>query len=131
LFLVVCAVHGDARCCSATKHCTTFPLGNFNNTGAIDEKTDWVPVNIKLGAEPNTIEVDLSKSACAAFGLRYDWQSGGVCCAEMQAEGRFFCEPGSCPRKLKKARLPANPSMAKIIGGKCKCMPPQVCDELI
>ena len=31
--------------------------------------------------------------------------------------------------KTKRGKLPANPWMAAIVGGRCKCVPPQVCDE--
>ena len=151
--------------------CKDDGFGNFNSTGPINDKTDWAPVGIKAGSEPNTIEVDLSSkhlfslvssrfsslffsllitsnrswaaicTGClrhwlrsiaavsgGAFGIRYGWQGGGSCCAE-QAPGNYFCEPASCPLMLATAKLPANPFMAKIVGGKCKCMPPQVCDE--
>jgi hypothetical protein len=111
-------------------YCMDDGFGNFNSTGAVDEKVDWAPVDIKLGTAPNTLEVDLARSpGGAAFGLRYGWQGGGDCCAEQQSDGPFFCEPGSCPLVAKAARLPANPFMAKIVDGKCKCMPPMVCDE--
>ena len=85
-------------------------------------------VAVESGTTPNTIEVDLSNIPGGAFGIRYGWQGGGSCFAE-QAPGNFFCEPASCPLMLQTAKLPANPFMAKIVDGKCKCMPPQVCDE--
>jgi len=81
--------------------------------------------------EPNTIEVDLSRSNGAAFGVRFGWQGGGASCA-LQAPGKtggnFFCTACS-PVTLKTSMLPANLFMAKIGDGKCKCMPPQVCNE--
>ena len=32
-------------------------------------------------------------------------------------------------RWTKRGKLPANPWMAAIVGGRCKCVPPQVCGE--
>ena len=119
-------VHAGKFCFqTAGGHC----LDDGFSNGTVNENTDWQSVDIKLGSTPNTVEVDLSKSNGVAFGLRYGWQGGGDCCAEQQSDGPFFCEPGSCPLVAKAARLPANPFMAKIVDGKCKCMPPMVCDE--
>ena len=116
---------------AADKFCLDDGFGNFNTTGVVNEDTDWQPVDLKLGAAPNTVEVDLSKiskSGGNAFGLRYGWQGGGDGCAGYKGPQKF-CEPGSAPLRLKASRLPANPFMVKITNGKCKCMPPQVCDE--
>ena len=33
----------------------------------------------------------------------------------------------NCPI-MSSSALPANPSIAKIVGGKCECIPPMVCD---
>ena len=108
--------------------CLDDGFGNYNSTGPVNENSDWAPVDVHKGTEPNTVEVDLSKVSGGAFGVRYGWQAGGSCCAE-EAAGNYFCEPASCPLMLQTAKLPANPFMAKIVGGKCKCMPPQTCDE--
>lgn len=84
-------------------------------------------VDVKLGSAPNTVEIDLAKTNGVAFGVRFGFEGGGDCCANMAA-GNFFCEARS-PIMLKKAMLPANPFMAKIVGGRCQCMPPQQCGE--
>eukprot|EP01048_Picozoa_sp_COSAG05_P015477 COSAG05_NODE_1871_length_3926_cov_1.858897_4_plen_244_part_00 len=99
--------------------------------GVTDEKADWVQVDIKAGAAPNSIDVDLSKAGGKAFGLRYGWLGGGACCSKMvgTAPNALQCGAEQCPLMLKAARLPANPFMAKITAaGKCECMPPQKCD---
>ena len=82
------------------------------------------------GARPSIIGgyAHNSKHALIRTGLRYGWQGGGDGCAGYKGP-QAFCEPGSAPLRLKTSRLPANPFMVKIEGGKCKCMPPQVCDE--
>ena len=75
-------------------YCLDDGFGNFNTTGAVNEDTDWAPVDIKLGSEPNTIEVDLSRSNGLAFGVRFGWQGGGASCAHQPLDntgGNFFC----------------------------------------
>jgi hypothetical protein len=109
------------------KYCLDDGFGNFNSTGPVNEATDWAHVDIKLGSDPSTVEVDLTRANGTAFGVRFGWQGGGDCCAD-ESPGNWFCESRS-PVMLKAAQLPANPFMAKIVDGKCKCMPPQQCDE--
>ena len=66
------------------KHCACLDLGagsppawqpcasdGFGKSGGMsNEKADWVPVDIKAGAAPNSLVVDLSNSKGVAFGIR-------------------------------------------------------------
>jgi hypothetical protein len=87
------------------------------------------------------VEVDMSAAPWLAgrepLAIRLGWPLFGIpyspadtCCptATVQA-GRGVCIPGNCPLYSETSELPANPFFAEVSGGKCKCMPPQVCDE--
>ena len=57
-------------------------------------------------------------------------------CAADISNGFIECTPASCPIQLPDSRapfgaLPANPFIAKIKGGKCECLEPQVCSEAV
>jgi hypothetical protein len=82
------------------------------------------------GATPGTVEVDLAKAGGAPiFGLRYAWH--GTCC-DANPPTYEPCPLESCPMMAHydgNVTLPANPFIAHIVGGKCKCLAPQTCDE--
>eukprot|EP00911_Craspedida_sp_UC1_P000800 UC1_evm1s612 len=86
--------------------------------------TTWVNVDIGLGTNnPNEVVVDLRKTGGrVAHGIRYAWT--GDCCTENPPSSQG-CPLASCPLMASQSRLPANPFMAKIVNGKCKCVPPQ------
>lgn len=86
----------------------------------------WVFVDV-AEATANSITVDLARSGGAIFGIRYA-MADETCCAHY-APSSEPCPVGSCPLVAKGSRLPANPFMAHIVGGRCVCIPPQVCDE--
>jgi sialate O-acetylesterase len=90
----------------------------------------WVKVDI-TSASSTSVTVDLSKlpSGSKPVAIRYAWgnDDGDSCC--IPAGPTEPCVPASCPLWDPKSALPANPFIAKIDGGKCKCIPPQVCDE--
>ena len=50
-----------------------------------------------------------------------------ICCGDRDFT-KGGCPPESCPLSATASRLPAMPFHARIIGGKCKCFAPQVCD---
>ena len=85
----------------------------------------------------NTVEVDLSafgdtaaEVAAAVTGVRYArWAkvSHPVCCGDIDFSFSP-CPPNSCPISSSASDLPAMPFEAEIVGGKCKCLDPQVCD---
>jgi hypothetical protein len=93
-----------------------------------DEEKTWVSVDI-AAASSNSITVDLKKSGGVAFAIRYAWDRNGCCEGLPSVLAGGPCPIASCPLMAKTAQLPANPFKAKIIGGKCHCIAPQVCDE--
>jgi hypothetical protein len=98
-----------------------------SGTAAPDETdSGWVYVDI-AEATANSITVDLTRSGSTIYGLRYAMED--ATCCQHYAPTSEPCNVASCPLMGKASRLPANPFMAHIVGGKCVCMPPQVCDE--
>ena len=88
----------------------------------------WVAVDIKA-ATATTVTLDLAKlNGAAPLALRYAWgQPQDTCCKP--AGPTEPCVPGACPLWSPESGLPANPFTAAIVSGKCRCVPPQVCDE--
>ena len=95
--------------------------------GAGPNATDsgWVYVDVAQ-ASASAVTVDLARSGGVAYGIRYA-MADETCCAHY-APTSAPCPVGSCPLVGRASRLPANPFMARIEGGKCVCIPPQVCD---
>jgi len=91
-----------------------------------DDDTAWVAVDIATGSAPNEVVVDLARSNGVAFAIRYAWE--GDCCTENPPTSDP-CPVATCPLMGSASNLPANPFVAHIVGGKCKCVAPQVCDE--
>ena len=60
-------------------------------------------------------------------GVRYAMED--ATCCQHYAPTSGPCPVASCPIMGRASRLPANPFLARIVGGKCACIPPQVCDE--
>ena len=58
---------------------------------------------------------------------RYSW--GVFDCCNTGDPTRFVSKPCDdvCPISSSKNLLPANPFMARIVGGKCSCVSPQIC----
>ena len=75
---------------------------------------------------PNELVVDLARANGTAFAIRYGWT--GDCCSEHPPTADP-CPIASCPVMGSSSNLPANPFVAHIVDGKCKCVAPQVCDE--
>ena len=105
---------------------TGHPLPN----GTYDSGENWVTVDVALGSEAGTLEIDLAKAGGrAVFGVRYAWN--GTCC-DNNPPTTAECPLASCPvmgQYDQNVSLPANPFVAHIVAGKCKCIPPQVCDD--
>ena len=100
----------------------------------------WVPVGFGLApGSPDTVTVDLtSLQGSTPLAVRYAWgnadgpEQGDVLCCS-QAHPHDECLPASCPLMVKDDRavfggLPANPFLARLVGDKCECPPPQRCD---
>ena len=106
----------------------------------------WVAVMPVAGPASNEVTVDLAPlRGQVPTAVRYAlgagsgaWQPGAsnngpgcqrTCCGLGQDCALKPCPAGSCPIKASGAgELPAVPFRAAIVGNKCKCVPPQVCD---
>ena len=108
----------------------------------------WHPIDLKLdaatgeplrGAAPHDVVYDIRPFAGQTItGIKYGHgipgmhpQSGHarVCCGSRQVS-RVPCPPDSCPISSS-GGLPAMPFHAAIVGGVCRCLAPQLCDEPI
>eukprot|EP00756_Hemistasia_phaeocysticola_P019183 Hpha_TRINITY_DN15643_c1_g9::TRINITY_DN15643_c1_g9_i1::g.101267::m.101267/K05970/SIAE; sialate O-acetylesterase len=87
----------------------------------------WVRLDLKPGADGVSVTVDLKPlNGTAPAALRYAW---GItdCCDH--SDPTLYVTHGcvaNCPI-LGSSGLPANPFIARIVGGKCECVAPQVC----
>ena len=64
------------------------------------------------------------------IALRYAWDNEKDSCCQSTGP-TTWCEPAACPIFDTKSGLPGNPFIARIEGGKCKCVAPQSCDEAV
>ena len=69
--------------------------------------------------------------------MRYHWGDLAEgdrrgCCDDGDPRLRVTvpCEPAACPL-VASGGLPASPFLALLSAGRCRCIPPQVCDEAI
>ncbi|CAE7907902.1 SIAE [Symbiodinium sp. KB8] len=109
-----------------TEQCIDDGAGHATGQGPYDDtQTTWVAVDV-TSAGPSSITVDLTKSGGKAFAIRYAWQ--GDCCDQRDPTGEP-CPIASCPLMAEPSGLPANPFLARIEDGHCKCVAPQKCDE--
>ena len=94
----------------------------------------WRTLNITAGAQGNTVVVDLSPlGGTPVVAVRYAWgNTHDSCCDDGRNRATSGitvpCAPAACPILAAKSSLPANPFVAMVQGGKCKCIAPQVCD---
>ncbi|CAK9076056.1 Sialate O-acetylesterase (H-Lse) (Sialic acid-specific 9-O-acetylesterase) [Durusdinium trenchii] len=124
------------------EECIDDGSGKGAGTGAFEDEKTWVSVDVHQAwpkttrescdfpqpyeVSANSIVVDLAKTQGMAFGIRYAWK--GDCCDQRPATGAA-CPVASCPLMAQHSGLPANPFIAHIENGRCKCVAPQVCDE--
>ena len=86
----------------------------------------WVTVDV-VSATKTSVKVDLSTlKGKTPVGVRYSW--GVFDCCNTGDPGLFITKPcdNACPI-TSSTLLPANPFIAKLVGGKCSCVAPQVC----
>jgi hypothetical protein len=89
--------------------------------------SQWIMLNYTLGADGNSLEVDLSPlNGSVPTAVRYAW--GIFDCCDYSDDNLYITHGciANCPI-MSSSALPANPFMAKITGGKCQCVAPQVC----
>ena len=108
--------------------------GRGSSTACIDDGTGkatsfqgdfasfWKYVNMKMVG--GKLVADVSGMGAIA-AVRYAW--AGDCCSEGPPTSKP-CPVASCPL-MSSSGLPANPFVAKIVGKKCACLAPQVCDD--
>lgn len=113
-------------------HCPTWAGGSSaTNNSALSGSSDqgWQPLNISVGTA-NTVTVDLSPlRGVAPTAVRYAWGTS-ECCDKTDPMMYITkpCGPAACPIMGKSGLFPANPFIAKIVGGKCECVAPQTCE---
>jgi hypothetical protein len=103
-------------------------------------QSQWKPAGLMAGSSPGTVVVDLGGAALhgkVPLAVRLAWPLvGGVrgevsdtCCPTRSIQdGHGICLPGGCPLYSAVSELPANPFFAAIVGGKCQCKAPQMCN---
>jgi hypothetical protein len=100
---------------------TVLPPGVFG--------TGWVQLNFTLAPSGTGIVADLAPlNGTAPAGVRYAWDI--LFCCDLTDPTLYVTHDciAKCPI-MSSANLPANPFHAAIVGGKCKCQAPQVCDD--
>mmetsp|Transcript_21358 Transcript_21358/g.27287 ORF Transcript_21358/g.27287 Transcript_21358/m.27287 type:complete len:117 (+) Transcript_21358:444-794(+) len=96
---------------------------------------NWITLDISQGNNENEVVVDLSPlHGKTPVAIRYAWGNTiDRCCVKTTQshvdEVTSICKPEACPIFSSSNNLPANPFMARIINGKCKCLDPQICNE--
>jgi hypothetical protein len=89
----------------------------------------WVLVDI-VSKSASSITLDLSNlHGATPLALRYAWGNTRDACCRVNLNATERCVPASCPIWDEMSGLPANPFLAQIVNGKCRCVAPQVCDE--
>ena len=98
---------------------TVFPVG------ALD--SGWLQLNYTAAASGTAVVVDLAPlKGAAPTAVRYAW--GMVDCCD-HTDPTLYVSHGciaQCPI-TSSSGLPANPFQAKVVGGACTCVAPQVC----
>ena len=99
----------------------------------------WKPVNISPdpSGRQNSVLVDLTTTGGIAYAVRYAWD--GDCCDGgpkidndpllLLSSSSDHCPLGSCPLVGSPSGLPANPLLARVVSGRCQCVPPQECNS--
>ena len=88
----------------------------------------WLGVDI-ISAGASSVKIDLSAlKGKAPAAVRYAWGVFDCCNAGDPLLYKSKSCDSACPITASgSALLPANPFMAKLVGGKCSCVAPQVC----
>mmetsp|Transcript_29668 Transcript_29668/g.44778 ORF Transcript_29668/g.44778 Transcript_29668/m.44778 type:complete len:472 (+) Transcript_29668:67-1482(+) len=107
-------------------------LGSFRISDNLNAA--WLSVPIKVGSSPFEVVADVSdflnktSGVPHVYAVRYMWK--GSCCdgrQELNVTRDDYCPLSSCPIMGQSSSLPANPFIAKIINGRCQCIPPMDC----
>ena len=121
-----------AKLPNGTEYCPTWAGGTGKPLPPTSNATldgGWqTGLDIVLSADGASITVDLTPlKGVAPTAVRYAWSI--VNCCDLNDPEIYVskpCGPASCPI-MSSSNLPANPFLAKIVDGKCECIPPMVC----
>ena len=109
-----------------------FPTFGGNGAQPVSNASEfnmgWINLPIAAGTDAWSITVDLGPlHGAIPTAVKYAW--GIVDCCDLSDPTTFTSKPciANCPI-MSSSGLPANPFIAQIAGGKCKCVEPQVCD---
>lgn len=95
--------------------------------GVLDAPSSWTMLNFTAAPSGTAILVDLTPlNGAPVTAVRYAW--GVLDCCD-HTDPNLYVTHGcvaACPI-MSSSRLPANPWQAKVVGGACECVPPQVC----
>lgn len=124
--------HANTSNSSSPLVCPSYMGGSsITNSSKLDPslRAGWQSVNISVGSDGQSIVADLTPlNGLTPIAVRYAW---GVseCCdkTDPMMYVTKTCGPAACPI-MGSSGLPANPWIAEIAGGKCRCVAPQVCD---
>lgn len=120
------------------EHSYLGPFSTGNELGV----TGWVAV-MPVAVGDNTVTIDLAHlGGLEPTAVRYAFGEGGtngpgaasnfpsrICCGPQLNIERAPCPMESCPLHASgPSHLPAQPFVAAIVGGRCSCLAPQVCD---
>jgi hypothetical protein len=111
------------------QYCPTWAGGDASAPPLPNGQLDsgWIQLNYTQ-ASPSSIAVDLTPlNGSAPTAVRYAW--GIINCCDL-TDPTLYVTHGcvaACPI-MSASGLPANPFQAKIVGGTCQCIDPQVCD---
>jgi hypothetical protein len=87
--------------------------------------TGWVHAAALVVVNATAVAVPLEPGTIPS-AVRYAW--GDYACCPGMAADTFFCPPTACPIVTSATTEPAVPFWAAIVGGKCQCDLPWVCD---
>ena len=106
--------------------CPEWAGGDGKTAAGTPLDTQWINVNYTKATD-NSITVDLAPlNGSVPTAVQYAW--GVVDCCD-HSDPNLYVTHGcaaACPL-MSSSNLPANPFKAKIVGGKCECVAPQVC----
>ena len=106
----------------------TPPLTTPPNNQHYRPPTGWINLPLAAGSTSSSIIVNLAPlNGAVPTAVRYGW--GVLNCCDLTDPTTFTSKDclANCPIMSTPSGLPANPFIAKIAGGKCECLPPQVC----
>jgi hypothetical protein len=112
------------------EYCPTYAGGDgvtIAPEGTFNADATWTLLNFTAGADGVSVVVDLTPlQGAAPTAVRYAW--GLIDCCD-HSDPNLYVTHGciaTCPI-MSSSGLPANPFQAKIVGGQCECIAPQVC----